>query len=87
MLTYKTLEMKESEASADAEDGTKKPVIITLHKIESMKKIIKSHHAALDLDKEFIMNSVTSADFNFEEEVELVDNKKVAGKKRKLKNK
>jgi len=87
MLTYKTLEMKESEASADAEDGAKKPVTITLHKIESMKKIIKSHRAALDFDKEFIMNSVTSADFNFEEEVELVDNKKVAGKKRKHKNK
>lgn len=36
-------------------------------KIENMKKVLKSHRAALDFDKNFIISSITANDFNFEE--------------------
>jgi hypothetical protein len=40
-------------------------------KIENMKKILKSHRAALDFDQGFIITSVlTSSDFNWKEELE-----------------
>ena len=78
MLTYKSLEMR-ANSSAETEVESK----MSLAKIESMTKIIKSHRAALDFDKNFIMKSVTAADFSFEEEVELASEKKAAGKKRK----
>jgi hypothetical protein len=32
-----------------------------------MKKVLKSHHAALDFDKNIIINSITANDFNFVE--------------------
>ena len=51
-------------------------------KIESMTKIIKTHRAALDFDKKFIMNTVTAVDFNFEEEVQLAGVKKKKRKRR-----
>jgi hypothetical protein len=40
---------------------------ITLTKIENMKKVLKSDCAALDFDKNFIINSINADDFNFEE--------------------
>ncbi len=58
---------------------------ITLMKIEKLKKIIKSHHATLDFDKDFIMKSVTVADFNFVEVVECDTVNKRPAKKRKRK--
>jgi hypothetical protein len=40
-------------------------------KIENMKKILKSHRAALDFDRGFIITSVlTSEDFNWKEKLE-----------------
>jgi hypothetical protein len=66
MLTYKSLE------SADKKNnGDEKIKNITLTKIASMKKALKSHHAALDFDKNFIINSITAKGFHFEEDVEL----------------
>ncbi len=40
-------------------------------KLENMKKILKSHRAALDFDRGFIITSVlTFEDFNWKEELE-----------------
>jgi len=84
MVTYKTLELQEG-TDVQAKGKDKKSSTFTLQKNDSMKISIKSHRAALDFDKQFIMKSVTSTYFDFKEEVELVEEKKVAGKKRKHK--
>ena len=40
-------------------------------KIENLKKMLKSHYAALDFDHGFVIASVlTSEDFNWKEELE-----------------
>ena len=56
---------------------------ISHQRIENMMKMIKSHRAALDFDKEFIMKSVKASNFDFKEKVELADKRKIAGIKRK----
>ena len=56
---------------------------ISHKRIEYMVRQIKSHRAALDFDKEFIMKSVTASGFEFKEEVEFVGKGKTAGSKRK----
>ena len=71
MVTYKQLEMREKDDNTTSTE-------ITHYKIENMKKIIKSHRAALDFDKEFIMKSITVDGFNFDEEVD----QKMPAKKR-----
>ena len=53
---------------------------ITLTKIESMKKVSKSHHAALVFDKHVDVNSITANSFHFEEDLESM-------KRRRLKRK
>ncbi len=56
---------------------------ITHTKIENMKKIFKSHRAALDFDRGFIITSVlTSSNFNWKEELE---SSKTKNSKRKRK--
>jgi hypothetical protein len=62
MLTYKSLEL-----STKINNGDEVVNNVTLTKIENMKKVLKSHRAALDFDKFFIMSSITADDFNFEE--------------------
>jgi len=76
MLTYKSLELSDKNNN---EDGIVNNV--TLTKIENMKKVLKSHRAALDFDKSFIMSSITADDFNFEE-IEFVGVKRGRGQKR-----
>ncbi len=76
MLTYKSLELSDKNNN---EDGIVNNV--TLTKIENMKKVLKSHRAALDFDKSFIMSSITADDFNFEE-IEFVGVKRGRGHKR-----
>ena len=56
MLMYKSLEFSTKNINSDE----KKAFNITLTKIENMKKVLKSHRAALDFDKEFIISSITS---------------------------
>ena len=56
MVTYKSLEFSTKNINSDE----KKAFNITLTKIENMKKVLKSHRAALDFDKEFIISSITS---------------------------
>ena len=46
-----------------------------------MKKVLKSHRAALNFDKHFIVSSISADDFNFEE-IESVGVKKGRGQKR-----
>ena len=62
MLTYKSLEMSDKNNNGDEIVNN-----VTLTKIENMKKVLKSHRAALDFDKNFIISSITANDFNFEE--------------------
>ena len=62
MLTYKSLELSDKNNNGDEIVNN-----VTLTKIENMKKVLKSHCAALDFDKNFITNSITADDFNFEE--------------------
>ena len=81
MLTYKSLELMEKQGGTPAVDGDQQTQTMSLAKIENMTKIIKSHRAALDFDKEFIMKSVTASNFDYKEEVEV--QKKMAGTKRK----
>ena len=63
MLTYKSLELSEKNIN----DDEKKASNITLTKIENMKKVLKSHRAALDFDTNFIISSITANNFNFED--------------------
>ena len=74
MLAYKAIEMNEKDSDLSTEQ-------ITHLNIENMKKAIKSHRAALDFDKEFVIKSISVEGFSFKEEV---DEKRPA-KKRKLK--
>ena len=48
---------------------TYKILEVTKHQSESGSEM-KSHGAALDFDKDFIMKSITATDFNFNKEVE-----------------
>jgi hypothetical protein len=71
MLTYSSLQFIH-------EDKGQQQVMtnntFTHTKIENMKKILKSHSAALDFDQGFIITSVlTSSDFNWKEELESGD--------------
>ena len=61
MLTYKSLELEDTNKNIDPKNETKN--LITLVKIESVMKVLKSHQAALDLDKDFIMGSISKVGF------------------------
>ena len=60
--------------------------LITLVKIESMKKVLKSHRAALDFDKDFIMGSISKVGFKFEEEIESNERKRRKGRRKSIHN-
>ena len=62
MITYKPLELSDKNNNGDEIVNN-----VTFTKIESMKKVLKSHHAALDFGKNLIINSITADDFNIEE--------------------
>ena len=76
MLTYKSLELSDKNNNGDGIVNN-----VTLTKIENMKKVLKSHRAALDFDKSFIISSITADDFNFEQ-TEFVGVKREQGQKR-----
>ena len=81
MLTYKSLELEDTNKHIEPKNETKN--LITLVKIESMKKILKSHRAALDFDKDFVMGSISKVRFKFEEEIESNERKRMKGTKTK----
>ena len=81
MLTYKSLELEDTYKNIETKNETKN--LITLIKIECMKKVLKSHRAALDFDKHFIMGSISKVGFKFEEEMESNERKGRKGRKRK----
>jgi hypothetical protein len=73
MLTYFSLQLFHKDKG---QEQVMTNSIITHTKIENMKKILKSHRAVLDFDRGFIITSVlTSADFNWKEELESGDTK------------
>jgi hypothetical protein len=76
MLTYKSLELSDKNNNGDGIVNN-----VTLTKIENMKKVLKSHRAALDFDESFIISSITADDFNFEQ-TEFVGVKREQGQKR-----
>jgi hypothetical protein len=79
MLTYKLLDIV-GEGSKDQND--KKSNDIAHKQIENMQKILCSHCAALDFDKEFIVASLKSGnEFDFKQEVEIGPLKKKRGRK------
>ncbi len=79
MLTYKSLEIV-NEGSKD--QSNEKSNDITHKRIENMQKIFRSHRAALDFDKGFIVASLTSGkDFDLKKEVETGPRKKKRGRK------
>ncbi len=69
MLTYKSLEMEDTNKNIETKNETTN--LISLVKIESMKKVLKSHRAALDFDKDFVMGSISNSKvgFKFEEDI------------------
>ena len=73
MLAYKQLELMENEGVHNPSGDDQQ---ISHKRIEYMVREIKSHRAALDFDKAFIMKSVTASDFEFKEEVELEGSKR-----------
>ena len=79
MVTYQSLDMMKKDGTDPLGEGHQ----ISHQRIENMMKMIKSHRAALDFDKEFIMKSVKASNFDFKEKVELADKRKIAGIKRK----
>ena len=79
MLTYKSLEIV-GEGSKDQDD--KKSNDITHKHIENMQKLFRTHRAALDFDKGFIVASLQSGkDFDLKQEVEIGPRKKKRGRK------
>ena len=67
MLTYKSVELEDTNKNIETKNETTH--LITVVKIESMKKVLKSHRAALDFDKDFVMGSISKVGFKFEEEI------------------
>ena len=80
MLRYKSLELEDTNKNIETKNETTN--LITLVKIESMKKVL-NHRAALDFDKDFVMGSISKVGFKFEEEIESNERKRRKGRKRK----
>ena len=57
--------------------------VFELRNIESMKKILKSHRAALDFDRAFVVTSIKTLDVAFDWQKELGDCETMTNKKRK----
>ncbi len=80
MLRYKSLELEDTNKNIETKNETTN--LITLVKIESMKKVL-NHCAALDFDKDFVMGSISKVGFKFEEEIESNERKRRRGRERK----
>jgi hypothetical protein len=80
MLTYKSLDYIHEDGD---EEGKMTSNTITHTKIESMKKILKSHRAALDFDKAFVVTSIKTLDVAFDWQKELGECETMTNKKRK----
>ncbi len=72
---YKLLELANKNNNGDEKNNN-----ITFTKIETRKKVLKSHSVALNFNKNIIINSITAEGFHFEEVVELM--KRWQGQKR-----
>ncbi len=59
MLTYKSLDYIHEDGGEESKMTSN---TITHTKIESMKKILKSHRAALDFDRAFVVTSIKTLD-------------------------
>jgi hypothetical protein len=64
MVGYKLMEM-----DANTKDECQQK-LISQCKIERMKKVLKTHRAALDFDSKFVFQSVAASDFNWDNEIE-----------------
>ena len=82
MLTYQSLEIV-NEGSKD--QSNEKSNDITHNHIENMQNNFRSHRAALDFDKGFIVASLTSGkDIDLKKEVEISPRKKKRGRKQQI---
>ena len=57
---------------------------ISYWNIESMKKILKSHRAALDFDRAFVVTSIKTCDVEIDWQKELGGGEEMTNKKRKI---
>jgi len=80
MLTYKSLDYIHEDGGEESKMTSN---TITHTKIESMKKILKSHRAALDFDRAFVVTSIKTLDVAFDWQKELGDCETMTNKKRK----
>lgn len=84
MLSYQSLEKHDENENESNIVGQ----CISQQKIEKMKLLLKSHRAAIDFDKNFVVQSVTEANFNWDKELLLpVDIDKQRSKKKSSKRK
>ncbi len=78
MLSYQSLEKHDENENNSNIVGQ----CISQQKIEKMKLLLKSHRAAIDFNKNFMVQSVTEANFNWDKELLLpVDIDKQRSKK------
>jgi hypothetical protein len=81
MLTYTSLQFIQEDRGQNEKVVTSN--VITQTKIENMKQILKSHHAALDFDRAFIVTSIKSSeDFDWKEELNFGEAKN--GKRKRI---
>ena len=68
METYKMLEMEATNTN-ETEGNSSENAPIPYKRIETLKKILKSHRAAIDFDKSFIMQTVYAKDFDYKKDL------------------
>ncbi len=81
MLTYTSLDYIHENGGQESGMAN---TTITHSKIESMKKILKSHHAALDFDRAFVVTSINTCDVEIDWQKELGGGEEMTNKKRKI---
>ena len=81
MVGYKLMELN-TETSENSQEES-----ISQGKIERMKKVLKTHRAALDFDSKFVLQSVAASDFNWDDEVESKVKREVNGGGKRKRNK
>ena len=80
MLTYTSLDYIHENGGQESGMANK---TISHTKIENMKKILKSHRAALDFDRAFVVTSIKTSDVELDWQKELGDGEEMPNKKRK----
>lgn len=68
METYKMLEI-EAKNTKETEGNSSEDAPIPHKRIETLKKVLKCHRAAIDFDKSFIMKTVYAKDFDFKNDL------------------